>query len=103
MKLRISNHMKTPTTEPRLPPTGIGPVDAERAHAWCSGNAGDVAYAGRCGCFSCAIVFDARLVKEFLPDAICPFCSIDSIVPDSSQFPMEHWFLELMRERWFGH
>ncbi len=60
-----------------------------------------------CGCFSCERVYPATEVKGWCPDgadatAICPYCAVDSVIPDASGWPLTAKFLAKMRRRWFG-
>jgi hypothetical protein len=60
-----------------------------------------------CGCFSCCEIFDPALIKGWLNDkrdetAMCPFCGIDSIIGESSGYPITYEFLKKMNEYWFG-
>ena len=58
-----------------------------------------------CGCFYCSKIFDPKEIKEWVPDrrgtAICPYCGIDSIIAESSGYPMTKEFLDEMYHYWF--
>ena len=41
-----------------------------------------------CGCFFCGKIFDKNLISQWINDrdgktAVCPYCGIDSVLPDS--------------------
>lgn len=60
-----------------------------------------------CGCFFCKQIFNPSEIKEWVPDrngptAICPYCGIDSVIPESVCSPMTVELLEEMCECWFG-
>lgn len=60
-----------------------------------------------CGCFSCRRVYPATEVRAWCPDregltAICPYCAVDSVIPDASGWPLTAKFLTKMWRRWFG-
>jgi hypothetical protein len=67
-----------------------------------------------CGCFYCLSIFPASDVKEWVgvrPRAVCPFCGIDSVLPDKSEMLIDSmdtsatwtlFFLNKMHERWFS-
>lgn len=60
-----------------------------------------------CGCFFCGKIFPAIEVKDWCPDgadatATCPYCGVDSVIPDASGWPLTPDFLVVMRSRWFG-
>ena len=59
-----------------------------------------------CGCFYCYKVFDPNEIKDWIKDrngdtAICPYCGIDSIIGESSGFPITEEFLKKMHNYWF--
>jgi len=60
-----------------------------------------------CGCFSCGKIFPATEIVNWAPDgvdrtAMCPYCLIDSVIPDASGWLMDGEFLEEMNRYWFG-
>ena len=55
----------------------------------------------------CILVFSVIEVKDWCPDgadatAICPYCAVDSVIPDASGWPLTAEFLAEMRCRWFS-
>ena len=59
-----------------------------------------------CGCFYCLKIFDPAEIKEWIedkngPTALCPYCDIDSVIGDTSGYPITKEFLEAMYEYWF--
>ncbi|MBO4440358.1 MAG: cytoplasmic protein [Spirochaetaceae bacterium] len=59
-----------------------------------------------CGCFYCCKTFEPAKITEWVNDkkgktAICPFCGIDSVIGESSGFPITEEFLKAMKQRWF--
>lgn len=64
---------------------------------------------GKCGCFYCLKLFALSEIEEWCPEAedgeevtaICPYCGIDAIIPESSGFPLTLKFLKIMNKRWF--
>lgn len=60
-----------------------------------------------CGCFFCCRVYPVAEVVNWRPDregltAICPYCWVDSVIPNASGWPLTDKFLAKMRRRWFG-
>lgn len=61
----------------------------------------------RCGCFFCKRIFESGLISErYINDkggetAICPFCGVDSVLPDS-KVELSAELLEEMYQVWFG-
>ena len=61
----------------------------------------------KCGCFYCGKIFEASEVIEWVIDrngdtALCPYCMIDSVLPDSAGYPLTEEFLVRMHKYWFG-
>jgi len=61
----------------------------------------------KCGCFYCLQIFSPKEITEWIEDkidgtAVCPYCNIDSVVGESSGFPITKEFLLKMNEYWFG-
>ena len=62
-----------------------------------------------CGCFYCLSIFEPREIEEWIVDpqgdpkgtAICPYCGIDSIIGESSGYPITKEFLQEMNVYWF--
>lgn len=61
---------------------------------------------GTCGCFYCMRTFSPKEIKDWVNDgedytAICPYCGIDSIIGQSSGYPITRDFLKRMNKHWF--
>lgn len=57
-----------------------------------------------CGCFFCGEIFSPKEIQEWVDNndtALCPYCGIDSVLGDSSGFPVTKEFLGEMRKYWF--
>jgi len=84
-----------------------------KAHKFCHDNKQLIEESETCGCFYCISIFPASDVKTWVgvkPRALCPFCEIDSVLPDKSMMLIDSmdtsatWTLFLlhkMHERWF--
>ena len=64
-----------------------------------------------CGCFYCMEIFHPAEITDWLigdgpidrrGTAICPKCGIDSVIGESSGFPITKEFLSTMHDHWFG-
>jgi hypothetical protein len=58
----------------------------------------------KCGCFYCLEIYSPTLITEWIDrdqTAICPHCGIDSVIGESSGFPITKEFLEKMNQAWF--
>ena len=79
-------------------------IDLVYAHEMCKSNREKLLSAQVCGCFYCLRIFDPKeIVWEDDSDqtAMCPYCGIDSVLPESATLPMTKAFLKKMREYWF--
>ena len=64
-----------------------------------------------CGCFYCLKIFSPCEIDEWIIDdnpcdkygtAICPYCGIDSVIGESSGYPITEDFLRKMNQHWFS-
>lgn len=63
--------------------------------------------AQQCACFYCLNYFDYTAIGEdnWIDDdntALCPYCSIDSVLPNYSNSPIEEDLLKAMKEYFFS-
>lgn len=60
----------------------------------------------KCGCFSCLAIFHSSEIDTWYDDrgdtAACPYCGIDSVIGESSGYPITKEFLKIMNNYWFG-
>lgn len=75
------------------------------AHKWSYGNIDKLDKEQKCGCFYCSRIFPSSEIKEYVDDlpvgtALCPYCSVDSILGENSGFPITKGFLDAMYEYW---
>lgn len=79
--------------------------DYIEAHKFSSNHKEELLKDKKCGCFFCATIFDPKEIVEWIPDeqgtAICPYCGIDSVIGESSGYPITKEFLRKMRDYWF--
>ena len=60
----------------------------------------------KCGCFYCLEIFDPAEIEEWITcdrgdTAMCPYCSVDAVIGESSGYPITKEFLEKMNRYWF--
>ncbi|MBR6502910.1 MAG: cytoplasmic protein [Clostridia bacterium] len=59
-----------------------------------------------CGCFYCLTIFDPQEINDWVVDAVgtavCPYCDIDSVIGESSGYPITKEFLKEMHDHWFN-
>lgn len=76
-----------------------------KAHKFSANNKSDLLKDKKCGCFYCLEIFNPNEIKEWIDDisgtAMCPYCGIDSVIGESSGFPITTDFLKKMQEYWF--
>ena len=83
------------------------PVSVLRAaHGHSSGHRDEIAVSKICGCFYCETVFVREQIEGWLAEgsgtALCPNCTIDSVIGSASGFPVEDpAFLAAMHAHWF--
>ncbi|MCH5184007.1 MAG: cytoplasmic protein [Oscillospiraceae bacterium] len=80
------------------------------AHKYCCNHMEALKKDTVCGCFYCLKIFSPTEINEWLVDdndadrfgtAICPHCGIDSVIGESSGYPITKDFLQKMYEYWF--
>ncbi len=63
-----------------------------------------------CGCFYCLEIYSPSEINEWIVadndcdrygTAICPYCGIDSVIGESSGYPITKNFLTKMNRYWF--
>jgi len=81
-----------------------------RAHIFSSNHMDQLKKDKRCGCFYCIRIYDPAEIEEWIIDdnpidkggtAICPYCGIDSVIGESSGYPLTEEFLRKMNVAWF--
>ena len=79
--------------------------DIIAAHEYCTNNKESLQRDSVCGCFYCLKIFSPKEITEWIPDtngtALCPYCDIDSVIGESSGYPITKEFLEEMKKYWF--
>jgi hypothetical protein len=67
-------------------------------------NKSEIAFANKCGCYSCLAVFDKKEIKEWTDGgetALCPRCSIDSVIAEGTGFDLSEENLRKANQYWF--
>jgi hypothetical protein len=60
----------------------------------------------QCGCFHCLEVFDKDEIEEYVEgedgmSAVCPKCSVESVIGDAAGFALTEELLDAMRQEMF--
>lgn len=88
----------------------IQKIDLELAHCFSGNHKPELEKDRKCGCFNCLTIFTPSEIDEWIiadnmcdkrGTAICPYCGIDSVIGESSGFPITKDFLRKMKKRWF--
>lgn len=80
--------------------------DYIEAHKFCCHHREMLEKDNRCGCFNCLNIFNPSEIEEWLDcdighTALCPYCGIDSVIGESSGYPITKEFLKKMQDKWF--
>ena len=84
--------------------------DYIKAHKFCTNNMPTLKKDLLCGCFYCLNIFNPAKIENWiigdntadkLGTAICPYCGIDSVIGESSGYPITKDFLAKMKNHWF--
>ena len=79
--------------------------DVISAHNFCTRQKSELEGDRRCGCFYCLKIYSPKEITNWLPEgagtALCPYCSIDSVIGESSGYPITDEFLKEMKKYWF--
>jgi hypothetical protein len=91
--------------------------DVVLAHKHSSTHRDQVFASQACGCFYCLRIFSPEKITDWVdwPEdvavddeldfgatALCPYCGIDSVIGDTSGFPITQEFLKKMNLHWFA-
>ena len=80
--------------------------DYEVAHKFCNNNKNQLQQDKKCGCFYCCKIFQPQEIDEWIDSssdtALCPYCGIDSVIGESSGYPITEEFLKKMNAYWFS-
>lgn len=74
------------------------------AHKHSSKHRAELEKSEKCGCFFCLRIYSPSEIEDWTDGentAICPHCSVDSVIGDASGYPITKEFLQEMRSYWF--
>ena len=57
----------------------------------------------QCGCFFCLRIFNPEKIQDWIQEetAVCPFCAVDSVIPESEEYDLTDQLLLDMKDYWF--
>jgi len=84
----------------------------ESIHDKCGWNENDIKNSKRCGCFYCLNIFSPGEIDKWVDEdpqcprgpgktALCPNCSIDSVLPDNIGYEINLDLLKAMKLKYF--
>ena len=77
------------------------------AHKYSSNHREQILKDKKCGCFCCLSIFEPSEIITWVEDpggtALCPYCMVDSVIGESSGFPITKEFLKEMHDYWFDY
>lgn len=78
--------------------------DTLRAHVFSTHNRNALAKDKLCGCFDCIKVFSPSEIEEYTEEdtALCPYYGNDSVIGESSGFPITEDFMLRMHRKWMA-
>ena len=78
------------------------------AHLYSANHKDELQNDKKCGCFYCLSIFDPKEIQEWVDlenggkgTALCPYCGVDSVIGESSGYPVTKEFLREMHDYWF--
>lgn len=86
-------------------------MDAYQAHFFSNNHKPELEKDEICGCFCCGKIFSPSEIEEWIivnnpcdkrGTAICPHCSVDSVIGESSGYPITEEFMIAMNKIWFN-
>ena len=81
-------------------------TSVKEAHKFCRENRLALEQSSVCGCFHCLKSYPPKEITEWLSEgcgtALCPHCGIDSVIAESSGYPITKEFLSEMNKYWFN-
>lgn len=82
-----------------------------QAHEFCHNHMNRLQRDRVCGCFFCLEIFHPSEITEWIIEDMraidsarpfAPYCGIDSVIGESSGYPITKNFLKMMQHHWFG-
>lgn len=88
-------------------------MDIISAHKFSSKHHDSIMKSEKCGCFYCLAIFSPNDIDTWVDEydedgkvtgqtALCPKCSIDSVVGSNDIVDLNKEFLKAMKDHWFG-
>lgn len=87
-------------------------LDYSMAHEYSNNHKPELEKDSVCGCFHCLKIFKPSEIEDWIiadnecdrrETAICPYCGVDSVIGESSGYPITEKFLSEMHSVWFSN
>jgi NAD-dependent SIR2 family protein deacetylase len=87
-------------------------IDFDKVHDQCGWHEEAILESKKCGCFYCLRIFPPDEIIEWIKEsencprgpgktAVCPYCGIDSVLPDIIDYELTKEFLKSMQDKFF--
>jgi len=79
-------------------------LNVKYPHQFCTKNQDLLLKSDKCGCFYCGKIFSPTLIEEWIDEgetALCPYCDIDSVIPEHEYYELNEKLLIEMGKHWF--
>jgi hypothetical protein len=76
-------------------------LNVKYPHQFCARNKKFLLKSSECGCFYCVKIFNPNLIEEWIDgeeSALCPFCGINSVIPEHENYELNEKLLIQMRK-----
>ena len=77
--------------------------DVDQLHKKSNNNKNALEISKKCGCFYCKRIFKSKEINHWIggKTAMCPYCLVDAVIPDSNDCIVTVELLEEMNKKWF--
>ena len=76
----------------------------KKLHAYSYNNKEKIMHSSKCYCFYCKKEMEAKEINKYIDNdstALCPYCEIDSIIPDSIDENIDSLIIDELNKYWF--
>lgn len=80
---------------------------ADKAYTHSMNNKEELKKVNKCGCYYCLNIFNPKKIEEWIEEksgletALCPYCDIDSVIAESTEYELSKELLSYMKNIWF--
>jgi hypothetical protein len=78
--------------------------ELDSAHKHSAHHRAELLASESCACFYCGQVFPPSQIDQWIDDgltALCPYCTIDSVIGSNAGYSLTKEFLAAMHDYWF--